>query len=107
MPPFTHYLRCANDRWPCEADVRVSILARMRTAGPGRPVPDTVGSDRLKSDAHFSVRLLRLFAGGSSRSENPKVPDFPHGRRPAQDVFCDVLGQECARDVASNSVYEP
>jgi hypothetical protein len=47
-----------------------------------------------------------LSAGGSQRSENPKVPDFSHGWRSAQDEFRNVLGQERARDVASNPVYE-
>jgi hypothetical protein len=52
------------------------------------------------------LRLFNLSAGGSSRSEHPKVPDFPDARRPAEDEFCDVLGQECSRDVARNPAYE-
>ncbi len=52
------------------------------------------------------LRAFHLPAGGTWRSENPKVPDLADGRRPAQDEFGDVLGQECARHVARNSVYE-
>jgi hypothetical protein len=52
------------------------------------------------------LRLFHLFAGGSSRSEHPKVPDFSHGWRPVQDEFRNVLGQECARNVAGDSFYE-
>ena len=34
------------------------------------------------------------------------MPDFSDGRRTTQDEFGDVFGQECARDVARNPVYE-
>jgi hypothetical protein len=40
------------------------------------------------------------------RSKNSKIADFSDARRPAEDEFCDVLGQECAADVARNPVYE-
>jgi hypothetical protein len=52
------------------------------------------------------LRPFHRSAGTEQGLKNPKVPDFSNGRRPAQDEFDDVLGQECARDVARNPVYE-
>lgn len=52
------------------------------------------------------LRAFHLSGEGSQRSKNPKVPDLSDGRRPAQDEFGDVLGQECSRDVAWDPVYD-
>jgi hypothetical protein len=52
------------------------------------------------------LRAFHLSAGGAWRSENPKVPDFADGWRPAQDQFCDVLGQVRVWDVGRNPFYE-
>lgn len=55
---------------------------------------------------HSAVPLARVSAGGAWCSENSKVPDFSDTRGSAEDEFCDVLGQECARDVSRNFAYE-
>jgi hypothetical protein len=83
----------------------ISPITRVTSIRPRVSGDERLNLARLRSDAHFAVASMPRVRWGQWHSENPKVPNFSDGWRPAEDEVGDVLGQERAGNVTGNPFY--